>query len=213
VTNTANFQHPRFARMYVRLSQEADRRGAAEHRARLLSGLTGRVIEVGAGNGRNFPHYPATVTEVIAIEPDATLREQAVAAAKSAPAPIQVVEGHADSLPAEDDSFDAAVASLVLCSVPDLTHALAELTRVLKAGGQLRFYEHVRSLNPALGLLEDLITPLWSRVGGGCHPNRRTAEAIERAGFTIDQLDRFGFSPQALIPQLAHVLGRAHLAR
>src|SRR3954470_16557549 len=132
--------HPLFARMWIKGSPGAEKRGVAEHRREMLAGLSGRVIELGAGNGLNFEHYPDTVTEVLAVEPEPTLREAAVAAAGRAPVPLTVIEGVADALPAEDESFDAAVASLVLCSVPDQTAALAELRRVLKPGGELRFY-------------------------------------------------------------------------
>ena len=210
MSGPASLQHPRFARCYLTLSAKADDRGAGEHRARLLAGLAGRVIEIGAGNGRNFPHYPVTVTEVLAVEPDDILRAHAQAAAATAPVPVKVAAGHASALPAGDGSFDAAIASLVLCSVPSQQQALAEITRVLRAGGQLRFYEHVRSAAPMLGLLQDAITPVWSRAGGGCHPNRDTTSAIRAAGFTIDDLDRFAFKPSAALPSSAHVIGHAH---
>ncbi|MFI6484595.1 class I SAM-dependent methyltransferase [Nonomuraea sp. NPDC050663] len=207
----SRFQHPRFARMYVDASAVADRRGGREHRRRLLSGLSGRVVEIGAGNGRNFALYPGTVTEVVAVEPDDTLRSVADDAAKSAPVTVHVVAGHAEALP--DGPFDAAVASLVLCTVPSVERALAEIARVLRPGGELRFYEHVRSTNPVFGLVEDLIAPLWRRAAAGCHPNRDTVAAIERAGFSVDAVDRFAFAPQPVIPSTAHVIGRALLTR
>jgi SAM-dependent methyltransferase len=239
------FQHPRFARMYVDAAKVADQRGGRQHREKLVDGLAGRVIEIGAGNGRNFTHYdPETVTEVVAVEPDDTLRAYAAVAARTAPVPVSVVAGHAEQLPDRDgranpdrdrdpdrgrdpdratvrrrdsggagqaDAFDAAVVSLVLCTVPSLPRALAEIARVLKPGGELRFYEHVRSVNPCFGLLEDLICPAWKRLAGGCHPNRDTLTAISTAGFFVEHVERFGFSPQPVLPQIAHLLGRARL--
>ncbi|MEV0620558.1 class I SAM-dependent methyltransferase [Nonomuraea sp. NPDC050404] len=207
----SSYQHPEFARAYVGASAIGDRRGAREHRVRLLSGLAGRVIEVGAGNGRNFPHYPEAVTEVVAVEPENTLRRFGGTAAASAPVPVSMVAGHADVLPGEAGTYDAAVVSLVLCTVPSPAAALAEIARVLKPGGELRFYEHVRSSRAVFGLLEDAIAPLWSRLAGGCRPNRDALAEIRRAGFAVDEVERFAFAPQALMPKVAHLLGRAHL--
>jgi ubiquinone/menaquinone biosynthesis C-methylase UbiE len=209
MTDLSPFQHPRFARMYEQLSAESERRGTAEHRDRTLAGLTGRVIEVGAGNGMNFSHYPDTVTAVVAVEPEDYLRTLAERAAAQAPVPVRVVAGHATALPVEDHQFDAAVASLVLCSIPDVRATLTEMRRVLKPDGELRFFEHVRSEKPWFGLLEDAITPLQSRIGGGCHPNRDTAAAIRAAGFDIEELDRFYYAPVRFYPSHAHILGRA----
>lgn len=207
------FQHPRFARMCERISAESERRGTAEHRDRALAGLSGRVIEVGAGNGLNFAHYPPTVTEVVAVEPDDHLRDLAARAAESAPVPVSVLAGHATALPVEDAGFDAVVTSLVLCSVPDQRAALAEMRRVLTADGRLRFFEHVRSQTLWLGLLEDALTPLWSRIGGGCHLNRDATESIRAAGFDIETLDRFSYAPLRYFPPFAHVLGQARPTR
>jgi ubiquinone/menaquinone biosynthesis C-methylase UbiE len=209
MADLGRFQHPRFARAYERVSREAEARGTAEHRARMLDGLAGRVIEVGAGNGLNFGHYPPAVTEVVAVEPEDRLRATAARAASGAPVPVTVVTGHADELPADDASFDAVVVSLVLCSVPDPATALAEVRRVLRPGGQLRFYEHVRSHRAPLGLLEDLLTPLWSRAAGGCHLNRDLAASIHAAGFAIERLERFGYRLVRLGPSQAHILGVA----
>jgi ubiquinone/menaquinone biosynthesis C-methylase UbiE len=209
VTDLSAFQHPRFARMYERISRESERRGTAEHRDRALAGLTGRVIEIGAGNGLNFRHYPNTVTEVLAVEPEHRLRALAETAATRAPVPVRVVPGHADALPADDATFDAAVAFLVLCSVPRVAGALAEIRRVLIPGGELRFFEHVRSGKPLLGLLQDALAPVWSRAAGGCHLNRDTAAAIRAAGFHLEQSDRFCYAPLRFIPAHAHILGRA----
>ncbi|MEU8244946.1 class I SAM-dependent methyltransferase [Nonomuraea sp. NPDC048916] len=205
----SKYQHPRFARMYARMSGQAEAFGMAGHRARLLSGLSGRVVEVGAGNGLNFPHYPTGVREVVAVEPEDHLRALAERAAGSAPVPVQVVAGHAAELPFDDAAFDAAVLSLVLCSVPSQAAALAELRRVLRPGGELRFFEHVRSGNRVRATLEHLVTPLWWRVCGGCHPNRDTTAAIRDAGFAIEENDRFVFRPMPGSPSMTHILGRA----
>jgi ubiquinone/menaquinone biosynthesis C-methylase UbiE len=209
MTDLSPFQHPRFARMYEQMSAESERRGTALHRDRALAGVTGRVVEIGAGNGMNFSHYPDTVAEVVAIEPEDYLRTLAERAAAQAPVPVRVLAGHATALPVDDGGFDAAVASLVLCSIPDTPAALAEMRRVLKPDGELRFFEHVRSEKPWFGLLEDAITPLQSRIGGGCHPNRDTAAAIRAAGFDIEELDRFYYAPVRFYPSHAHILGRA----
>jgi ubiquinone/menaquinone biosynthesis C-methylase UbiE len=152
-TPAAPRRHPLFARCYARLSQAMEK-GVGEHRQELLADLYGRVLEVGAGNGLNFAHYPPTVpptvTQVIAVEPEPYLRALALEAAERAPVPVQVVDGHAEALPVGDQSVDAAVASLVLCSVPDQARALAELARVIRSGGELRFFEHVRAEGPAM---------------------------------------------------------------
>ena len=197
--------------MYQRASKNAERRGATEHRRRLLRGLSGRVLELGAGHGLNFPHYPGTVTEVIAVEPEPTLRAQATRAASSAPVPVRVLAGVADDLPVEDESVDAAVASLVLCSVPDQDRALAELRRVVRPGGQLRFYEHViPNSQPKRFLLEVADhSGLWPKLAGGCHPARDTAGAIERAGFRIETIERIMFAASPLEPSIPHILGTA----
>jgi len=205
-----DIRHPWFARCYALVSEGAERAGAVGHRTELLAGLTGRVIEVGCGNGMNFAHYPAEVTQVVAVEPEPYLRAKAVDATRRSPVPIEVRPGTAEALPAEDGSFDAAVVSLVLCSVPDPGVALAEARRVLRPGGTLRFYEHVRATTPGLARLQDRIDRLWPRLAGGCHPNRDTVAAIEAAGFTIEQLRRFTFRPcWAVAPVAPHTIGAA----
>ncbi len=208
--STTAVRHPVFARFYARFSAEADRRGGSEHRARALAGLSGRVIEVGAGNGGNFPHYPAKVTEVIAVEPEPTLRALATRVADDAPVPVRVIDGLAGALPAEAESFDAGVASLVLCTMPAPASALAELYRVIRPGGELRFYEHVLAPKPAVARLQRLAdATLWPRIAGGCHMARNTAAAMEKAGFVLESHERFGFSPGALQPPVPHILGVA----
>lgn len=205
--DVSRFQHPRFARAYDRMSRRAEPVTAAL-RTRLLAGLSGRVLEVGAGNGLSFSHYPPEVREVVAVEPDDVLRAAAERAAVTAPVPVRVVPGHAGALPGEAGAYDAAVTSLVLCSVPDVPAALAELRRVVRPGGELRYFEHVRSGRALRGLLQDLVAPVWSRVAGGCHPNRDTAAAIRAAGLVIEEHDRVDYRPPGA-PPLTHVLGRA----
>lgn len=175
----------------------------------MLSGLTGRVIEVGAGEGSSFGLYPATAESVLAVEPDDYLRGLAKAKARLAAVPVTVVQGTAENIPAADGEADAVVVSLVLCSVADQAAALAEIRRVLRPGGTLAFYEHVRSDKQILAAVEDLLTPAWQRMAGGCHPNRDTLRAIGDAGFQVLRSERFGFSAGPLSPPIAHILGRA----
>jgi len=185
--------------------------GVAEHRARLLTGLVGRVLEVGAGNGLNFSHYPQSVTEVIAVEPEPYLRARAKIAAQDSSVKISVVDGDAEHLPIGDESVDAAVVSLVLCSVSDPSVALREIRRVLRTGGELRFYEHVLAADSRLAQVQRLANPIWTRFAGGCKLTRNTFEFIQAAGFVIDEFERFRFQP-CLLAKLAapHILGRAH---
>ena len=202
--------HPVFARLYERMSPGLERAGAAQHRTRLLAGLAGRVVEVGAGNGLNFSHYPATVEEVVAVEPEPYLRIRAEARAAAVAAPVRVVDAAASHLPLADGSVDAGVASLVLCSVADPAGALAELHRVIRPGGELRFYEHVLSTNPTRVRRQHRADPIWSRFIGGCHLTRDTQRAIADAGFVIETGDRFEFAPCFLAKLAAeHVLGCA----
>ena len=210
----ADIPRPRFARMYLSASARAERRGATRHRQRLLDGARGTVVELGAGNGLTFSHYPAEVAEVIAIEPEPTLRAEAERAAAEAAVTVRVLPGVADELPLADASADAAVASLVLCSVPDQGAALAELRRVLRPRGELRFYEHVIARSQPKRLMLQIAdhSRFWPTVAGGCHPARDTTAAIEAAGFEIEQIERFGFAAQRFEPSIPHILGRARRA-
>ncbi len=157
------------------------------------------MIEVGAGNGLNFSLYPEAVEKVLAVEPEPLLRKAAVEEARSASVEIEVVDGVASALPAEDASQDAAIASLVLCSVPDQAKALAEMRRVLKPGGELRFYEHVvahksASRWPAAGGGRDhLAAGRWGLPPGARHRPRDRGGR----GSTIQRSERFPFSPSA----------------
>lgn len=205
----ADLHHPLVARIYARMSGRAEARGQAGHRRNLLAGLSGHVLELGAGNGLNFPYYPATVSEVVAVKPESYLRERAAEAAARAPVSVRVVPGLADSLPFATGSFDAAVASLVLCSVPDQHRALAELFRVVHSGGELRFYEHVVASAPLARLAQRAAdATLWPHVGGGCHLARDTAAEIREAGFVIESCERFAFAPSPLVT-LPHIRGIA----
>ena len=205
-------KHPLFARVYHRISAKAEDAGEADHRRELLAGLHGRVLELGAGNGLNFEHYPTTVDEVVAVEPEAYLRERALQAAREAKVRIDVVDGLAGRLAFDDEVFDAAVVSLVLCTVPDVDGALTDLRRVIRPGGELRFYEHVLAPGPRLAALQRALTRsgIWPLVGGGCHADRDTAAAIERAGFAIESCRRFDFRPSLLVaPAAPRLLGTA----
>jgi ubiquinone/menaquinone biosynthesis C-methylase UbiE len=207
---SAPVRHPLFARLQTWMTSR-EPESAIERRRELLSGLSGRVLEVGAGGGANFAHYPSAVSEVLAVEPEPYMRERARVAAVRSPVPVTVLDGTAERLPAADESCDAAVACLVLCSVRDQPPALAELRRVLRPAGELRFYEHVLSNRLSLATAQRAVDrTFWPRAFGGCHTARDTPAAIQRAGFEIEELQRLWVPPVPVaVPVGTHALGRA----
>ncbi|WP_326692427.1 MULTISPECIES: class I SAM-dependent methyltransferase [unclassified Streptomyces] len=206
-------RHPLFARFYARLSVLNDEHGGVGSlRDELLAGLSGRVIEIGAGNGLNFARYPETVGEVAAVEPERHMRQLAAEAALRARVPVDVLAGTAEALPVADASFDAAVVSLVLCSLGDVPRALSELRRVLRPGGELRFFEHgVADGRPGMAAAQRLVDKtVWPLLFGGCHTGRDPLGGIAQAGFTDPDFRRVRIPERGpALPHSFHVLGRA----
>lgn len=185
---------PLFARGWVLASPVLERFGLARARRRLVAGLSGTVVEVGAGSGVTFGHYPPEVSRVVAVEPDGHLRDHARRRAAEAPVPVEVVDSVAEALPLADGEADAVVFGLVLCTVPDVPAALAEARRVLTPNGQLRLLEHVRA-DGMLGRVADRSAPIWGHVGGGCRPNQDTEALVAEAGFDVAGLRTRPFPP------------------
>lgn len=207
----SHVRHPVFARIYPPLSRSMERHGFAEQRQRMLAPTSGRVIEVGAGNGLNFAHYPAAVSEVVAVEPEDHLRDLAREAAALAAVTVDVVDGVAEELPFEDGSFDAAVASLVLCSVVDPVRAAAEMWRVLRPGGLLVFLEHVGGTAPVRRTAQRALdTVVWPHVAGGCRLSRDTLGTLAAAGFVVEESYRLGSGALGFLdPTAPHLSGVA----
>jgi ubiquinone/menaquinone biosynthesis C-methylase UbiE len=170
-----------------------ERAGLGEMRRELLASASGRVLELGAGTGHNLEHYTDAVNELILTEPDphmARRLQERLARDPGAAGSSSVVIASAEDLPFDDGSFDAVVATLVLCTVDDPTRALAEVRRVLVEGGAFLYLEHVRSTRPGLGRWQDRLERPWGFLAAGCHPNRPTDQALADAGFWIDSLER-----------------------
>lgn len=195
-----------FARGWVLASPVLERLGLARARRRLVSGLSGTVVEVGAGSGVTFEHYPPQVTRVVAVEPDPHLRGHARRRAAGASVPVEVVDSVAEALPLADGEADFVVFGLVLCTVPDVPAALAEARRVLAPGGQVRLLEHVRA-DGALGRVADRIAPVWGHLGGGCRPNQDTRSLLADARFDVSDLRTRAFPP--VVPIMPMLIGTA----
>jgi len=185
-------EHPIFAAVHDRMTRSAERRFLGAHRGWLASRAAGRVLDLGAGTGANFP-YIAPNLEIVAAEPDPYMLDRARQRARALDRSITFLPDPAESLSLGRASVDTVLATLVLCTVDDLTRALAEIRRVLKPGGRLLFLEHVRLEHPLWGRVQDAVTPVWKSLLAGCHPNRDTVGAIERAGFSIPELERYAF--------------------
>ncbi|MFC7621455.1 class I SAM-dependent methyltransferase [Microlunatus sp. GCM10028923] len=202
---------PRFSRFYAKISETLETEGLAALRRELLGPLTGRIVEIGSGNGMNFRHYPAAVTGVIAVEPEPHLRSLAERAATTATVSVTVRPGAAGRLPLPDASVDAAVLCLVLCSVADRPGALAEIRRVLRPGGTLHFLEHTIADTPVLRTVQRLVdATFWPRFAGGCHTATDPVALITAAGFTVTTSQRLRFPERRFTqPSTPHVLGIA----
>jgi ubiquinone/menaquinone biosynthesis C-methylase UbiE len=200
--------HPWFACLYGVLARVAEKGELCARRRALLASAEGRVLELGAGTGENFKHYPPQVTEVVAVEPDPHMRRQAARRIGEAAMAVELVDATGEDLPLEPSSFDTVVATLVLCSVDDPERTLSELRRVLRPGGQLMFLEHVRARTEGLARWQDRLERPWMVVGGGCRPNRETGDAIGGNGFRLRDLETFDLRPSLPLVR-PHVQGVA----
>jgi ubiquinone/menaquinone biosynthesis C-methylase UbiE len=183
-----------FSAFYDRGFEATEEAGLREMRRELLAGARGRVLELGAGTGLNLQHYPEAIESLTLVEPDPHMTKQL--RQKLAPDQAELVEAPAEKLPFDDDSFDTAVVTLVLCTVPDPGAALAEIARVLRPDGRLLFLEHVRSRHPKLAKWQDRLETPWRFLGDGCHCNRDTTAALRSSRFEIAALQR-GRMPKA----------------
>lgn len=202
--------NPFFARLWKVMSThetDAIRRLRREN----LAGLSGRVLEVGAGTGTNFEFYPDTVTEVVAVEPERTLAEVAQQAAEAAPVPVTVSTDTVEQyLASGSESFDGVVCSLVLCSVDDPESVLRQLYSLLKPGGELRYLEHIAGSGAQAGLQKFADATIWPRLFGNCHTHRHTEESITGAGFTVSRARREWTMPRWVpLPVAEFAIGRA----
>jgi ubiquinone/menaquinone biosynthesis C-methylase UbiE len=158
-------------------------------RRRVIGAAEGRVLEVGIGSGLNLPLYGPAIRVVIGLEPSPELLRMARGRAATARIPVELLEASAEAIPLGDDSVDTVVSTWTLCTIPDAPHALAEMHRVLKPGGSFLFVEHGRAPELGVARWQDGLDPLWSRLAGGCHLNRRMDELVSGNGFRIDSLE------------------------
>ena len=167
--------------LYDAMCSVWERLGLERWRRWLVDDARGRVLDVGCGTGRNLPLYDSGL-RVIGLDP----AWPSLGRARRRAPGIPLVQGSAEALPFRSGTFDTVVSGLAFCSVPDPRRGLGEVRRVLKPDGKLRMLEHVRSTKPWKGRMQDRLQPVWTRISGGCHPNRNTERNVEAAGFTID---------------------------
>lgn len=173
-----------FARYYDSFMKPIEQRYITTWRKKLLTQARGKVLEVGAGTGINFPLYQQC-DEVFALEPNPFMVEKAEVRRKQASVPITIMAGKAEKLPFTDEQFDTIVVTLVLCSVEDPRQALIEMKRVLKPNGTILLIEHVKMEQPIFAFLQNILTPVWKKISDGCHLNRNTEQTIKEVGFNI----------------------------
>jgi SAM-dependent methyltransferase len=188
------------AAFYDRMMRGVEEAGLTGWRADLLKDLEGEVLEVGAGTGVNLPHYPASVRRLVHVEPDPHMRRRLARRLGKTPFPVEIVPAPLEGLDHPPGSYDAVVATLVLCSVPHQSEALHRAWELLRPGGRLVFLEHVAATDDAdAATWQRRLDPLWCRVMGGCHLTRDTEAAIRAAGFDIERIAR---APMRRAPRL-----------
>ncbi len=196
-----------FAGVYDRAMSASERAGLAAMRQGVVSQARGRVLEIGAGTGLNLGYYPPDA-QLVLTEPEAPMAQRLEQRVRELGRTAEVRREPSEALPFPEDSFDAAVATLVLCTVPDPDATLAELRRILRPGAPLLFLEHVRASDPRLARRQDRWQPIWRRVGHGCRCNRATLASIERAGFDVVEV-RHDRLPKANSIVQPLIIGRA----
>jgi len=191
--------------IFPRIMDRILRRPSFQRERRLaLVSAYGEVLEVGFGTGLNLPHYPPTVTSLVALDPTLALRPRVARRCAAARMPVTCVQGTAERLPFENARFDCVVTTWTLCSIPDVVGALRHIQRVLKPGGHYVFLEHGRSDDPRLAWWQDLYNPLHKCLAGGCHVNRPIGRLIMQSGLQITQLDCFS------MPSMPRLLSRMY---
>ena len=196
-----------FAALYDMFNKGSEAAGMREERRQLLAGAEGATIEVGAGTGLNLDHYPQAVTRLVLAEPDRHMRRRLRRRVDALDRAAEVIDASAEGLHFPDATFDTAVVTLVLCSVPNQEVALAEIARVLRPDGRLLFIEHVRSGEPKVAKRQDRFRPLYNLVGG-CNPNRETLAAIEASALRVESV-RHGQVPKAPKVERPMIVGTA----
>jgi len=188
------------ARLYEPVLWLGEKTGLGRWRQKLVSQVSGAVLELGAGTGLNLPHYPEGLERLVLVEPEIHKARMLAGKVPSKGVKPEILRAPGEMLPFEDDSFDTVIETLVLCTVADPAATMAEIRRVLKPGGQFLFLEHVRSEKPRLGRLQDRLEKPWMKVADGCHCNRRTIEMMRANGFEVEvvaEQDRFPMPPVA----------------
>jgi len=201
---------PLWPAIYDFIMRTCDRGGFGTMRHELVRDALGATIEIGAGTGGNLAHYPPDLERLVLVEPDRRMLRRLRARAGAMRPDADVVEASADRLPFPDESFDTAVVTFVLCTVPDPATALAEIRRVLRPGGRLLLAEHVRSDDPKLARRQDRQRRFYNLVVAGCNPNRDTITTVQAAGFTVDEI-RSGEIPKAPAVERPLIIGAARL--
>jgi ubiquinone/menaquinone biosynthesis C-methylase UbiE len=200
--------HPVFTRVYAVVAAAGEHAAVGRWRTEALWGARGRLLVVGCGPGHDFAHLPETVTDVVAVEPEPTMRAMARRRAQRVSVPVHIVGATAEDLPLHENSVDAVHMAYVLCSVTDPVTALAEAHRVLRSNGTLHLMEHVRGPDgAALTRVQDRLVPLWQRCAGGCRLDRRSRSLLEAAGFDTAQVR--GERLAVLPPIAPHLVGVA----
>lgn len=177
-----------------------ERLGLRRWRADVVASATGHVLEIGSGTGRNLPYY-RQANCIVLTDPDPAMLARARQRMACAPCPVQLVAADAQRLPFDTSRFDTVVSTLTFCTIPQPDRAFDEVRRVLKPGGTLRFFEHVRTPRHWVARFQDAATPVWRCLARGCHLNRQTLETAQAHGFVLDNV-RYGLDGWLLAAEL-----------